>query len=119
MWHLPDKRKTDCDLWDRKSDKKLEKWEGRIQGEQEKLSYTDRIQAKSDCDWIMPVLLTKEGQSIQIQRYQVADLLEQEAQRQTEYLIQEQELLQFPESTHPDPAAWKQLEEQLTFPVSI
>ena len=96
-------------------DKKLEKWGGRIQGEQEKLSYTDRIQAKSDCDWIMPVLLAKEGQSIQIQRYQVADLLEQEAQRQTEYLIQEQELLQFPESTHPDPAAWKQLEEQLTF----
>lgn len=94
-------------------EKKLEKWEERTFTEEGKLSFTDRVQARTDLDWMMPVLCREMAQSFQQKICHISDLMEQEAQRQTEYLIQEQELLQLPEDTHPDPEAQKQLQQQL------
>ncbi len=95
--------------------KKMRKWEDAMQAGQEKLSFTDRVQARNDCDWIMPVLCSEGAHSFRLQIYTISNLLEQEAQSQTESMIREQELLQLSTEEHPDVQTWRALEEQLTF----
>lgn len=97
-------------------DKKLAKWSERLQPWQKKLSFTDRIQAKCDLDWIMPVILSEEAMAgITLSVCTVQELLEGEAERQSEYLIQEQELLEMPLGMVFDTEAKEELEISLAY----
>lgn len=75
------------------TEKRWEKWCGRTVNESGKLSFTDRVQAKTYLDWMMPVVLADQNSgSIYLNILQYADIVEAEAQRQTEYIVKEQEL---------------------------
>ena len=97
-------------------DKKMAKWSERLQPWQKKLSYTDRVQAKCDLDWMMPVILSEEAApDIAFSVCTVQQLLEGEVERQSEYLIQEQELLGMPSGMVFDADAKEELETSLAY----
>ena len=97
-------------------EKKLVKWSEKLQPWQKKLSFTDRVQAKCDLDWMMPVILNEEAApDIAFSVCTVQELLEGEVERQSEYLIQEQELLGMPSGMIFDPEAKEELETSLAY----